>query len=637
MDALQPGLSGPSYPSAIQALTPPASPPTSSGASPSASSDKGSGLDSMLNGIGAGGREAAKKVDALELQRMKFNPPTLEIKPFQKPKETDPIEAWGSIAMVFAGLASLKVRSHATTAMNAAAAGLNAVKQKDADAYDKAFKEWEVATKNTVEMAHFQQETYRTLMESVEHREDVALREGQMFDAATEAKFKTLTIVLGDSGRWQAYLQGGVQGAVDYQKMQDKQLRDFELKKAELGKAGADQAKLMYLRALADSDAFKKAPDEISRLRVLLPGDPERIQPEIDKLAEKDKEIALNEKKQEESQAGRADQFYQEYLNSGGNKMPFDDRMKKMHEIYTSFKTSAGRVYPDPTQLAPEEHGSIKQSFAAYDEKWPTITQQRGNLEGWQKLEAEIKKTDPGWNPARYDLVRKAREKITIGKDADAIASYVRLNQHLVMFEDLVKHLHDGADIKAVNGLAKWWGQQTGDPNITSYETALELVGDEMVKAATGTGAAGALADRESIKKNFSASLDKEQLQANIDAVKVLVGGAIVSTLNKYRGVLTQPGELAAASGLSPEALERYHVNPDVTMARLGPVKFGDATVPIDEQGVGQAPAQPSGGAQSRAWWSAKTKDGQTAWGVNGKWFVSKDGKAVPVSESDLQ
>ena len=157
-----------------------------------------------------------------------------------------------------------------------------------------------------------------------------------------------------------------------------------------------------------------------------------------------------------------------------------------------------------------------------------------------------------------------------------------------------------------------------------------------MVKAATGTGAAGALADREEIKKNFSASLDQKQLMANIDAVKVLVGGAIVSTLNKYRNVLTQPGELAAASGLSPEALERYHVKPDVTMARPGPVRFGGAEVPITEQGAGAIPnaAQPQ---QNAAPQSRQTKDGKTAWGANGKWVVEKDGQWVPIAESELK
>jgi hypothetical protein len=54
-----------------------------------------------------------------------------------------------------------------------------------------------------------------------------------------------------------------------------------------------------------------------------------------------------------------------------------------------------------------------------------------------------------------------------------------------------------------------------------------------MVKAATGTGAAGALGDREEIKKNFDPSLDKAQLRANINAVQVLVGGALVNTLHR--------------------------------------------------------------------------------------------------------
>ncbi len=610
-----------------QALTP-SSPLTPAPSRPDKS------VTDLMSQIGAGASEARGRVDALDKESMKLTPPKLELPPKPEPKQTSPLDAWGSIAMVFAGLASLKVRNHASTALNAASAALKGIQQKDQGAYDQAFKEWEVSSKNAIEMANFQQAAYRELLESVEHRSTRALEEGRMLDAATEAKLKAVTTSLGDPGMWQAYQQGGAKGAADFDAQRTRDTRAFELKKMELGKAGLEQGKLLLAQQIVASDAYKNAKTPRERLELLSPVDPPKIDEQIAKIDQKEQEIGDKEKKEQESQAGRASTFYQEFLDSGGKDLPLDERMRKMSEIFNAFKTQGGRTYPDPAQLRPEERGSLKQSFASFDERWPTISQQRGNLEGWQKLESEIKQTDPGWNPARYDLVKKAREKITIGKDADAIASYVRLNQHLVMFEDLVKHLSDGADIKAVNGLAKWWGQQTGDPNITSYETALELVGDEMVKAATGTGAAGALADREEIKKNFSASLDQKQLMANIDAVKVLVGGAIVSTLNKYRNVLTQPGELAAASGLSPEVLSRYDVTPNMTMAKPGPVKFGGAEVPITEQGAGQVPApQQSGGMPQ----SRQTKDGQTAWGVNGKWFVSKDGKAVPVSESDLR
>ena len=101
-------------------------------------------------------------------------------------------------------------------------------------------------------------------------------------------------------------------------------------------------------------------------------------------------------------------------------------------------------------------------------------------------------------------------------------------------FKGLVDKLSDGADVKTLNSIAALWGKQTGNPNVTSYETALSLVGDEIVKAATGAGVAGALGDREEIKKNFDPSLSKDQLRANINAVQVLVGGAMTSTINKY-------------------------------------------------------------------------------------------------------
>ena len=179
--------------------------------------------------------------------------------------------------------------------------------------------------------------------------------------------------------------------------------------------------------------------------------------------------------------------------------------MKKEVEIYGAFKPgAASRTFPPITE---HNIGFVAQEFASYNLPPPTGRQlsQPGMIDALE----QAKKINPDFDPAQYAITQAARKKLETGKDSDAIASYVRLDQHLDFFKGLVDKLSDGSDIKTLNAIAKAWGMQTGNSNVTSYETALELVGDEIVKAVTGTGAAGALGDREAIKAHFSASLSK--------------------------------------------------------------------------------------------------------------------------------
>lgn len=616
-------------PSAAQSLAPPDKP-----ADPFAS-------------IGAGAAESRKRVDALDAESMKLTPPKLELPPKPKPQSTDPIDAWGSIAMVFAGLASTRVRNHATAAMNAAASAMKGIQQKDKDSYDQAFKEWEVETKNALDMAHFQQDAYKTLLDSVAHREDIALREGQMADAATEAKLRSLTTSLGDPGMWQAYQHGGLKGAMDFDAQRVKDTRAFELKKMELGKAGQDQARMLLAQQIMGSDAFKNAKTEQERLRLLAVVDPEKLEPQIAKLEQKDKEDQERSEKDHSNAQFQAKEQYDTWKASPeGQAANPEQSAAKEAEFYKMFQTRGGRVYPP---LSSENKKFTAEQLASYQEKFPSLSSiaYRNDPDGWTDVLKQAKQINPGFNEAKYDTVKKARDKITSGKDGDAIASYVRLNQHLELFEHLISQLPNNADITAFDKLGAWFGRQTGNSDVTSYDTALQLVGDEIVKAATGTGAAGALGDREEIKKNFSPGASRAQLMQNVDTVRGLVGGAIVSTLNKYRSVLDK-SELSEITGLSPEDLRRYHVDPTVLQPTVkGPVTLGGKTVNITDEGAGPAAApqnQTDSGSYTVDKFKAaggqirQTKDGRQALGRNGKWIVIQpDGTFTPVSETDLQ
>lgn len=409
MDTLQPGLSAP-FPTAAQALTPPAS------GTDKPTPDKGSGLDSLLSGIGAGGREAAKKVDALEIERMKLNPPKMELPPKPEPKQTDPIEAWGSIAMVFAGLASFKVRSHATTAMNAAAAGLNAIKQKDADAYAKAFKEWEISTKNTIEMAHFQQDAYKTLMESVEHRETLALEEGRMFDAATEAKFKALTTVLGDqAGAWEAYRQGGVKGLADFQALRQRQTESFELEKIRLQHQGKNAMDDQLAFQISQTPEFKAETTLAGKLRRMVDGgvSPVKIMEYLKTDETKNQTVASNNETRKDIAAAGNDtkkEIAAGKLDLGKGQL----ELNKQKEAFS--ESDKDRAFGFKT--GPE----FDWKKATAKEKMDFLQQQELDRVNKAKadLDFRLKKLDSDEDIKRDQIEERAREafdKIALGKD----------------------------------------------------------------------------------------------------------------------------------------------------------------------------------------------------------------------------
>lgn len=600
-------------PTATQALTPPPAPPTDA---------KPGMFERMVGSIGSGADAARKKIDALDASTMKMKPPELALPPKPEYKNTDPVDAWGSMAMVFAALASTKVRNHASTAMNAAAAALKGIQQKDKDAFDQQFKTWETETKNAIDLANFQQRSYDELLKDVEHKENLAATMGSEQDRATEAKIRTLSQALQDPAAIAALDHGGLPEMVKLQETRDRQAKEFELRKLGMSKQGERAGEALAANTVKDDPKFKEAMakgDLATAYGLLAEVAPMTFGPMAEKALKDKADTDLKQHKDEESAAGQASQAFDRWKteHSGASS---DETNQAQLDIHKQYAVNGRSVYP---AITPENKHFLAQKLAAYQIAPPTDTTLARSPD-WVGALKEAQEINPDYNEAKFATVKKARDKITTGKDADAVASYVRLNQHLQFFNDLVDKLSNGSDVKLLDKLAATWGRQTGNPNVTSYETALQLVGDEMVKAATGTGAAGALGDREDIKKNFDPSLSKEQLRANIDSVRTLVGGAIVSTLNKYRSVLSSE-ELRDVTGLSPEDLESYHVDPKVLQPTVkGPVTLGGRTVDVGDHGARDAtPATPAS-----AFKATQMYKGKPVGEKDGKW-VYEDGTPV--------
>jgi len=107
-----------------------------------------------------------KQMEQVKLEQAR-NPepkPFVE-KPLPQTQYTDPIQAWGSSAMLLAGIGSLMTRGHMTTAMNAAANVMKAYRQNDVEAAQQAFNEWKASNDEALKVHNAEVELYKAANE----------------------------------------------------------------------------------------------------------------------------------------------------------------------------------------------------------------------------------------------------------------------------------------------------------------------------------------------------------------------------------------------------------------------------------------------------------------------------------------
>jgi hypothetical protein len=623
--------------SAAQALTPAAPPPAP--IAPVKKDTRPDPIQQIMDENKKISDQETKSLGEINTKIMQFKPPELpKIPPKPQQQQTTPIDAWGSAAMVFAALAPMFVRSHATTAMNAAANAMKGIQQRDEAQTKYNFEVWKQETQNAIDMSNFQWKSYEALMGNLKFEAGVVKDMSEEKRKTLEGEVKALNFAFQNAGAIEAYKQNGLEGVADFNKTfknSSVKLQEEMLKVQGMVKKAQDDASAKQI--IADP-----ANKDIPAADMVL-----KLAPYSSTLAgvyqHKATEDRLREKEESDVhvQAQRAAKDkIDEIEAAAGKPLTAVEKNKVRMESYGQFQSKNGRMYPDPSTLEPAEQGALKQSFKYYEQQFPTVSQQRGNLEAWEKLAAEIKKEDPNWNAARFKVVQTARNNIQNGKDKDAIASFVRLHEHEEVVRSLIKARRDGADEKALNRLASWWAEQTGDTNITSLKTSLVFYGDELAKAVVGSGAASALGDRELNHELFSPSLSNDQLFENIETADRMVGGAIVSKLAPYRNSGMQPHEISDAVGIDPQVLQsQYHVDPNIFQpTNTGKFKLGNAEVEIGKEGVGltpeaatpaqaapaQAAALPSGAKMlgtRKDGVAVGEKDGKRIWLMNGQWL----------------
>lgn len=166
-----------------------------------------------ISTLQASGERAKAELGATQADYLKVmvNPPKLDLPPPPEQVQSEnPIRGWGSAALIFAGLASLLTRTPATTAMNAAAAAVNAYNKNDQAAVDYNYKVWEASTKNAIEMHNYQMDVYKAILGGIQGQQEIATKEYDIDKTTAIAQINATAHAFNDDTMLKAAASGDI-------------------------------------------------------------------------------------------------------------------------------------------------------------------------------------------------------------------------------------------------------------------------------------------------------------------------------------------------------------------------------------------------------------------------------------------
>lgn len=199
----------------------------------------------------------------------------------------------------------------------------------------------------------------------------------------------------------------------------------------------------------------------------------------------------------------------------------------------------------------------------------PIKRQVLGLVEGRQVLPARFASTpagqavlaaanqyDPNFDMVNYNSRAKTRADFTSGKSAVAVTAFDTLAQHVDTLAQHYGKMNNGS-FPAVNSIRNGIRNATGDGRSTAFNTDVQAVASEAVRAFRGVG--GAEADIQAFKAQFTAAQSPAQAMAAVQALTHLVRGRVEALQEQYnRGMGTTNQGVPHLSDSARAAFDRY-------------------------------------------------------------------------------
>lgn len=218
------------------------------------------------------GEDTRKKNEALEGKMGLQRPPEMKQVPYNPPQRSTPQEQWGSWAMTFAMLGSLMTRRPMITAMNAGAAVMNAFKQGDKEAADTAYKQWEVANKNAMELADYQQKAYQNAMSTLNRQQSNNTAAGSAQERAVQAQLNAHAAAFRDTNMLKIGQERGLAGQERELDRREKEMQEGQRKDEAMRLKYSQMKKNEEITSSPGYQAAAQSGNSMEMLRLLAEG-----------------------------------------------------------------------------------------------------------------------------------------------------------------------------------------------------------------------------------------------------------------------------------------------------------------------------------------------------------------------------
>jgi len=147
-------------------------------------------------------------------------------------------------------------------------------------------------------------------------------------------------------------------------------------------------------------------------------------------------------------------------------------------------------------------------------------------------IQARVQGINPDYRQQDFAASKAAQIKFGSSKQGDTVRSLNVAISHLNTLGHLSDALGNG-NLPVVNSIAQTFAQQTGNSAPTNFDTAKQIVGDEITKAIIGTG--GSVADRDKAQAVISRANSPAQLKGAIQTYQQLLAGQLSGLRRQYQ------------------------------------------------------------------------------------------------------
>jgi hypothetical protein len=203
----------------------------------------------------------------------------------------------------------------------------------------------------------------------------------------------------------------------------------------------------------------------------------------------------------------------------------------------------------------------------------PSATTPRG-----AQLMRLVQLVDPTYDGTQFKTRQGIETAFTSGRLGGNLRSLNVVQDHLGVFNDTAKALGNN-NLQFTNVMGNKIAQWTGKPAPTDFGAVRNIVADELTKAILGT--AGALGDREEMRKEISAQNSPAQLAGVINKWQKLIAGQVDGLKNQY----------TSGGGANPEVMKLFGTAATSAAAGAGgaPARVPQAAIDALKAGKGTA------------------------------------------------